>query len=160
MTTEKLNPEIKDFQYGKRELKTVKLYPLSIRDQKELTELIPSFMEKIGSTKELTEGQDSMIFSVMADLITDNLEKVVSLACCTDEKESEEIAFGMTNNQVMEFITYIWESNYEEVLKNGRNLFEKMQMKEPGSKRSLPSSVKNTVIKSKKSSKKASKKGD
>lgn len=120
----KINPQIASLEIGTRNLRTIKIYPLSFGDQLEMTDLITdtiqNFLEARG--KKLQEDNIEFVQFVL-NLLRNNLTKIIKLISDEDEKMLKEI----TNLQVTELVTIIYEMNYEESIKNARSLVEKIQ---------------------------------
>lgn len=135
-----INPDIKVIQFGKRELKEFTAYPLSMHDQEELTNLfiqtvlnISKLSEEdftdVGKKKGKKKVKDDKVFIREAiNVITDNLPVVLKVVGDLDSKEeAAEILGQFTNNQLSELIDYIWETNFEVIVKNVRSLVGKIQ---------------------------------
>ena len=144
-----LNPQITDVEIGIRNLRKIKLYPLSVGDQMKMTALIASTVSKFLITKEAQD--ESVMVGFFVTIINDNLAKFVSLAIGEKEKETEipfpeteKILEDMTNLQASEIAKVIYEVNYEISVKNFQSLFNQMKELFP-LERSLPESVKDTV---------------
>lgn len=134
-----INPESKEINYGKRTIKTVTVYPLSVKDQEDLTSLIIQAVMDIAKAagadstkgakkKKLSEEEQNRHFVENAlKVITENLPVVFQkVADLESKEEAKEILDQFTNNQLSEVITYVWEVNYEVILKNVTSLVEKV----------------------------------
>lgn len=135
-----LNPDITDFKYGKKEMKNLTLYPLSIGDQFKVTDMITEVVQNL--VKGTREGQlnDFAFMTSVMDALEQNLGKVLSLIADITEEESLEVIDHLTNSQLVDIIEIIWAVNYEPALKKGKNLFERGKSVFD-SKRSSPSSL-------------------
>jgi len=119
----KLNPEIKTVQVGARQLRPVKIYPLSVSDQFELTKVLASAINQIAVDKaELLKKSEDEIVNEFREIIAGNLTTVLEFVC--DKGESPTMD-ELTNNQVAEIITIIFEVNYEGLVKNFKDLFKR-----------------------------------
>lgn len=122
-----LNPQIKSIEVGVREVREAVVYPLSMKDQMALPEvLIDAFgklahldyvetaknavkdkvaKEKSGNTQE--ESADVKTFKIAFELIEKNIDYI--LEKCTDGVTTEEL----TNDQFVELVDVIFAVNYE-----------------------------------------------
>lgn len=120
----KINPQIASLEIGTRNLRTIKIYPLSFGDQLEMTDLITETIQKFLEARGEKLQEDNIEFvQFVLNLLRNNLTKVIKLISDEDEKMLKEI----TNLQVTELVTIIYEMNYEESIKNARSLVEKIQ---------------------------------
>lgn len=117
------------FVYGKKEQYRLELWPLSLRDQLKITGLVVTFITSIASfTSEGSEATRLDVVKGMADLIAKNFTKIAAIAADLPETD-ERIASleeNVTNNQLMEFVQYIWETNYGSVRKNYEGLISEL----------------------------------
>lgn len=120
----KINPQIASLEIGTRNLRTIKIYPLSFGDQLEMTDLITDTIQKFLEARGEKLQEDNIEFvQFVVNLLRNNLAKIIKLISDEDEKMLKEI----TNLQVTELVTIIYEMNYEESIKNARSLVEKIQ---------------------------------
>lgn len=119
-----INPDIRELVYGKKELKKIILYPLSIGDQFKVTEFITEIIQSLGSSS-LNAMTDFAVMAVMSKALEDNLVKVLMIVTALSEKEAQVIIDELTNIQFMGLAEYIWEVNYEPAIKKGKSLFER-----------------------------------
>lgn len=119
----KLNPQIADLEIGIRNLRNIKIYPLSLGDQLEMTDLITATAQKFFASRDEIEGKDDMKFvQFFVDLLKDNLKRILGLI--TDE---EDVLKEISNVQAVELASLIYTMNYEDSLKNAQSLFKKIQ---------------------------------
>lgn len=122
-----LNPEIKTISVGVRKLREVKVYPLSVGDQFKLSDVITSAMQGFVSA---TDGaEDIAVIAVIVEMIKQNLDKVLTLVI--EEKDlGEDSAQGfisdITNSQLADIATIIYEVNYAPLQKKIRGILEKI----------------------------------
>jgi hypothetical protein len=137
-----LNPKIREFEVGARETRTIKIYPLSIADQLKMGDIIVTAITdaRVAAAKytEETKGmtgeeiinarlnQMSAIGDFMR-LIEDNLAKILGVASDVPAEEIGNVVNDMTNEQLYDIVDHIWTVNYEEVRKNGLNLFQRVR---------------------------------
>lgn len=120
----KINPQIASLEIGTRNLRTIKIYPLSFGDQLEMTDLITDTIQKFLEARGEKLQEDNIEFvQFVINLLRNNLTKIIKLISDEDENMLKEI----TNLQVTELVTIIYEMNYEESIKNARSLVEKIQ---------------------------------
>ena len=149
---ERINPQVGELEVGIRHLRTIKIYPLSVGDQLELSEVIAEALGQFFD-KEATEI-DLVMFIV--DLIKQNLKKILKFVVDEDEKP-DSLLKDMTNAQAINAINMIYEMNYGENLKNAKSLFGKVKNlfvteDTTASQQSLQPSVKDTGTNSETSS--------
>ena len=152
----RINPRIKKTDVGILNLRKIKIYPLSMYDQRELTKIINNALKTIFEAK-IEKGQDERLvyvsFAIKA--IEENIDKVFKYIA--PDETPEVIMKEITNQQLSEIVRIVYQDNYEEPVKNVMSLFptEKIQsVLERQSQRS----VKDTITKLKTSTGKASKK--
>ena len=114
--TAKMNPNIKTVWIGIKELREVKLYPLSVADQFNTTDLLSKIVE------EFNPQNNAEIASKLTDVLKTNLPNILEMV--TDPKDTFTLA-EIDNLQLSEIITMIFEANFEGMLKNFQSLFEK-----------------------------------
>jgi hypothetical protein len=132
-----MNPDITDITYGKKELKTLALYPLSVGDQFKVTNMITEIVKQLVENKGAV-GDFAFMQSVMIAL-EKNLGKILSLVADIEEAEANDIVNSLTNTQLVSIIEVIWAVNYEPALKKGQDLFDRGKQLF-ASRRSSPSS--------------------
>ncbi|MFA5397738.1 MAG: hypothetical protein WC346_17145 [Methanogenium sp.] len=120
-----LNPDVREMTYGKKVLKKITLYPLSIGDQFKVTNIITEVIQKLvegGSSGKLSDFV--FMVAVMESLET-NLGKILELVADIPEDEAKEVISELTNSQLMDIVDSIWTVDYEPALKKGKGLYEK-----------------------------------
>jgi hypothetical protein len=124
---ERLNPQVVDIEIGIRTLRKKKIYPLSMADQLELSDLIAQALNAFFSreTGESEEQQNMALVAFIIDLIKQNLKRILEMV--TDVKEDENLLKEITNLQASEIANIIYEVNYESAVKNLKDLFEKVK---------------------------------
>ena len=120
----KLNPQIASLEIGIRNLRTIKIYPLSFGDQLEMTDLITETIQKFIEARGDKLQEDNVEFvQFIIDLLRKNLSKIIKLISDEEDTLLKEI----TNVQVVDMVNIIYEMNYEESIKNAQSLFEKIK---------------------------------
>jgi len=122
MSVSKLNPQIKTVGVGVRELREVKVYPLSVKDQFEITKEIADSINDIMGGFNFDNMTEAEAVDALAQLISENLTKILKYVCDEDKVPSVE---ELTNDQLSQFATIIFEVNYEGLIKNFKDLFER-----------------------------------
>lgn len=118
-----LNPQIKEISVGTRALRKVTIYPLSMSDQFDMTEVVVEAFQQFSSV-DMDSAADMEVVSSMMSLIEDNLEKIIKLVT----SEDEDIKFSeLTNDQFSELVVSIFEVNYESSIKKFQTLFGKVK---------------------------------
>jgi len=115
----KINPQIVNVFIGSRNLRKIKIYPLSMGDQIKVTDLVESVLSQIGS-----DDEEIQSIAFIVEFIKNNIGEVIQYV--VDEK-AEELLKEVTNMQIVEIANIIWKINYEEVLKNAVSLFNEAQ---------------------------------
>jgi len=83
--TDKINPQIADLEIGIRNLRTIKIYPLSLGDQLEMTDLITETVQRFFASREDMEKEDDIEFvQFFVNLLKDNLDKILGLIADED----------------------------------------------------------------------------
>lgn len=121
-----INPSIQTMKYGKKESKELQIYPLSLGDEAKMTTAIADFFIKI--RKSASDGvTDFNYIPIFMESVKENIDVVVKLACCFENGEEVEVVNNMTNAQFVEFCNIVWETSFEEAVKNGQNLVNKVK---------------------------------
>lgn len=119
-----MNPQITTIQVGVKSLREITLYPLSMADQFQMTDLISEEISNFTGT-DFSEMTDIETVEMVFDAIKKNLIKILNFV--TDEKET--VAFEeITNTQFVDIATKIYEINFEVVEKNLKTLKQKFPM--------------------------------
>lgn len=135
----RLNPQIKDVEIGIRNLRSIKIYPLSVSDQLTATNLVTSALQVFMTNKDV-KNNDLLFVAFMLEQIRTNASEILKMVL--DETESPEAVLKeMSNEQMMVIVRAIYEVNYESLSKNVKSLLEKK--KESVSERQSQQSVKS-----------------
>lgn len=125
MLESRLNPKIREIEFGKRELQTLRMYPLSMADQFKVADIIGNVLQSLDG---LGNIQDEMsVFISFVKEIENNLTKIVSLVADVGMEDAQLVTTKMTNDQFLEFAEIVWSVNFENALKNGKSLIEKIR---------------------------------
>lgn len=137
MSDKQLNPEVKEIKIGIRELRSIKIYPLSFRDQSSASDLISESMQKL---LEAQNRPDIVFVTEILNMITENADRILSLVMDPAEK-GDDILGELSNQQLLEIAETIYDVNYAHLQKKVRSLFgivEKVSQSLP--ERPLPQS--------------------
>lgn len=120
----KMNPQICTVEVGIRSLREETLYPLSVSDQFKLTSIITEVVQKVSSLE--NSGDDDMaVVSIAVEAIETNIAKILEFVL----DDNSSISFDeLTNTQLMTIVDSIFETNYENIIKNLRRLLEKAKL--------------------------------
>ena len=125
-----LNPQIAKVEIGTKETREITIYPLSMRDQFNMTDTV---VEAVMQFANVDTGalKDEEIIKTMISLIEDNIEKLLVLVLDQDE---EVTLSDMTNDQFTVICETIYETNYEGSIKKLQDLVGKIKtrMRLPG----------------------------
>ena len=116
------NKKIKKVEVGIRELRSVYVYPLSMQDQFDLIDRLAEVIEQFGSGFDKESITNEKALEMMQSLIKDNL--MVILEYVTDEDERPSLK-ELTNDQFYEFAEIVFQVNFEDAIKNFKNLFQR-----------------------------------
>jgi hypothetical protein len=115
-----LNPQIIEMIVGTRQLKSIKIYPLSMADQLQLTSTVVESIQVLFEKRE----ENNLIFAeTIRSTISANLGKILSFV--TDEGES--LMKEISNVQAVEIAEAIYSMNYEVLEKKVQILIEKVR---------------------------------
>ena len=124
-----LNPQIREFQVGARELITIKLYPLSIKDEQEIIALVVGVLKTFSEEENVLTDEEVGIRVMGA--INDNLGELLKVC-----SEPEVLPGSLTNQQLSDLLLLLFEVNFEGSIKNFKSLIEKMSILFPSMRQS------------------------
>lgn len=115
-----INPRIRHTSVGIRTLRTIKLFPLSMKDQMDFSDIIQETLSAFFSS-ENSEKSDREIVAITLGLIKNNLQKILDLI--TDPEEKVSLS-EIDTTQGTEIANLIFEANYgnEDLVKNVTSL--------------------------------------
>lgn len=116
----KINPQITEVAIGVRDLRNIKLYPLALGDQLEMSDLIGEALKAFFKVEEGSEESLALFVAFAFDLLKQNIKKILALIAL-DEKP-DKLLKEITNAQLDEIAQVINEKNFQ-VLKNLKSLF-------------------------------------
>jgi len=126
----RLNPKIGKVTIGKKYLRDIDVFPLSLGDQFEVsdlfTEILSMFVVLMQSSEE-DQAQTALgIGTSIFRIARENLGKIISL---TTEEDPDIIVKEITNDQVEIFLNLIYTMNFEDVSKNLKTLLSNLKTK-------------------------------
>lgn len=125
----RINPRIRSVEIGIRSLRKVKIYPLSMKDQKQLIGLINKIIKSIfeGERKRGEDEDSSLVLvSHVVKAIEDNIEKLLSYVA--PDENIEKFMKDCDNAQLSGIIEHVYRDNYGEPVKNVVSLFDPEQL--------------------------------
>ena len=123
---QKLNPQITEVEIGVRDLRNIKLYPLALGDQLELSQLIQETLEAFFKVEDGSEESMGLFVAFAFDLVKTNISKILRLIAL--DETPEDLLKEITNAQVDEISKVVYQKNFE-ILKNLKSLFGKVTEK-------------------------------
>ena len=154
----RVNPRIVDVEIGIRSLRKIKVYPLSMHDQKELTKKIDVILKSIFSESKGAKSKEDnnlIMVSKAVKAIEDNIEPIFKFVL--PDENIPKLMKELDNNQLSQIIEIVYNTNYKTPVKNVMSLFQPEQLQSV-LKRQLSPSVDNTDTALNTSSKEALKK--
>jgi len=121
MSDSNLNPSITDTMIGIRELKKITIYPLSLADEFKMTELIATVVSEVASAD---DSEDGVLLLKIITAVKNNIKELLQYVL-EPGTPVDEILHDITNDQVMEIATIIFEVNYANSIKNFKDLIKK-----------------------------------
>jgi predicted DNA-binding protein YlxM (UPF0122 family) len=139
---ENINPDCRELIYGRKELKKLDIYPLSAGDQLRLSNFVVKVIQEFAK-QETSVKEDAQVVMIVMAAIQDNINRFLAMAADVSEEEATKLLDQITNKQLVELVEIIWETNYEDAIKNARSLLERIKFLFP-SKRQSQDSLKDT----------------
>jgi len=126
----KLNPQIRDAEMGIKDLRKIKIYPMSMADQKKLGGILQGVLEAY--FKETVDGgltEDNMIpfIKTITQILSDNIQEVLKIVTDLSESEINSFFEYTSNLQMARIVEIVVEENFEEPSKNVRSLYTRIQ---------------------------------
>jgi len=123
-----VNPKIRKFTFGIDELQTVQMYPLSVANQKlVLQSIVDAYFELVGDSskpEELKNVRYVDLAQKVKDVIFDNVDDIAKMVF---RDFDSDITTEIDNDQLVQFVENVWEQNFENSLKNGMSLFNRIK---------------------------------
>lgn len=122
--TERLNPDIRKVKIGVRRLREIKVYPLSAKDQFELTDLVTGGLQGFLSLGQKGLSDVDFVREIIT-LIRNNIDQILGLI--TDKKEvGEDVLGNITNNQAVEIAEIVYAVNFATLQKKVADLLKQL----------------------------------
>ena len=139
-----MNPQITDVEVGIRNLRKIKIYPLSMGCQLKVTEIIEKAI--VGYITANPDGDSAIsMATAIIKTISDNINVILGYVTDFEKKEISELIEDLSNMQASEIVMIIYEKNFKDPYeKNLKSLFEKVRGTIFQPERPLPQSSKNT----------------
>lgn len=122
MSEKRLNPDINKVDIGVRELTTITIYPLSAKDQFDLTSRLVNTITVLAEKDDFAQMTNEKALEFVQTAIKENLEVILEYVVDEEERPTMD---KLTNNQIYTIVAIIFEVNYEGFIKNFKNLFER-----------------------------------
>ncbi len=120
-----LNPDIREIEIGIKEPRSLTIYPLSVRDQFVMSDLIASVLSNLSqSSEENTEDQMGFIKEIIVAI----KQNIVQFLTFVVDEDPEDLLSELTNNQVFALAKVVYEVNYEGVVKNAQDLIKQTRV--------------------------------
>jgi len=133
---QKLNPQIRRVEIGVKSLREISVYPLSMADQLEVTDLVAAAVKTYVQSGDQSEAG---VAQFLAEAIKENVTLLLKKA--TDA--GDEVLRDITNLQAATIAEILYEVNYESIMGKVRSLVEKIKKQFPSQKLS-PSPLEGT----------------
>jgi hypothetical protein len=117
-----LNPQIASAKIGKRYLREITIYPLSLGDQVKFTDVITEGINAFFQAQETPE--DMAVVGFFVDLIKENIPRLMGMI--TDGEDKEKLLEDMTNIQAVAIAEHVYNVNYDSISKNLKSLVGKV----------------------------------
>jgi hypothetical protein len=120
LMSQSMNPRVRVLEVGIRTIRKIKIYPLSVADQFELSDSITEGIQLYA--KEAGESLTAESVSKLIDLIRKKLPDILRLIT-PEEKNSKALLKELDNYQLAEIAQIVFEDNYGEPVKKLVSLF-------------------------------------
>lgn len=117
-----LNPQITDTMVGIREMKKITLFPLSLADEFKMSEVIATIIAEIATDA----GEDTVLITKIVTVVKQNIKEILGYVLDKDI-DVDVLMSDITNNQLIDIATIIYEVNFRDSLKNLKDLAKKFK---------------------------------
>jgi len=153
---QRVNPRIVDVEIGIHSLRKIKVYPLSMHDQKQLTKMIDGVLKSIFKDDGKSKDDKNLIMvSRAVKAIEENIEPIFKFVL--PDENIPKLMKELDNEQLSQIVEVVYNTNYKTPVKNVMSLFQPEQLQSV-LKRQLSQSANNTDTVLNTSSKEALKK--
>lgn len=118
-----LNPDAVTTHVGVKKTRPITIYPLSISDQMKLTDKFTEIVQQFGEFDRDNMTNEQAI-SFLKDFLSRNLPEVMEFVVDPEETTVPGLD-EVTNNQLGQIAETIFHVNYEELIKNFKDLFKR-----------------------------------
>jgi hypothetical protein len=127
----KLNPDIKQFTVGVRQLYDLTIYPLSFSQQMELSDIVSTEMTRFYTSA--TDLTDLAVITFIVEAVKSNIGTILDFITDPDEvkdiikdAKAKKLLDVVSNKQLVNLAEIIYQDNFEDLRKKVIDLFEKM----------------------------------
>ena len=125
---EKINPRVKVTTIGIRALREIPVYPLSVMEQLNLSNVISDAIAEFFAAKgQLTTNKLELktenieFVKMIIDILKTNIIRIIKL---TTDEEGEDVLKEMTNDQLADYIDILYQDNYGKIVKKVTDLIQ------------------------------------
>jgi len=108
------NPRIKSITIGTRELRKVKVYPLSAGHQFEVVEMVSTLLAVAAEQQEQNDLSNTQVVELMRSVLQDKVGEILGFVTDPEDKVT---LYDFDNMQLAEFAEILFEVNFGDVLK-------------------------------------------
>ena len=120
-----INPDAEKVQVGIKTLREITIYPLSISDQMKLTDKFSEAIEQFSQfDRETMSNEDAINF--IKNFLSQNLPEFMEFVVDPDETTVPTLD-EVTNKQLGIIADVVFRINYEELIKNAKDLFKRVK---------------------------------
>ena len=120
-----INPDAEKVQVGIKTLREITIYPLSISDQMKLTDKFSEAIEQFSQfDRENMSNEDAINF--IKNFLSQNLPEFMEFVVDPDETTVPTLD-EVTNKQLGIIADVVFRINYEELIKNAKDLFKRVK---------------------------------
>ena len=115
-----INPQVRSVTIGKRTLRKISIYPLSLGDQLDLTDLINQAVNSfLQLSPDMSDEAMIQFVAFVLKLIKENIDRLLEMIT----SEGVTILKEITNEQLMDIVEVVYKDNFEGPIKKARSLF-------------------------------------
>jgi len=118
----RLNPQIREVTIGVRNLRNIKIYPMSMADQtrfiKLIEEVLNTYFAQLKGEEELSADKLPAFIMSLTDVVGKNIKDLMNIVIDPEEISADDFFNDTTNTQMSEIVTHIVQDNFEEPSKN------------------------------------------
>lgn len=123
--TQDINPQVKDVKIGIRSLRKIKVYPLSLADQLEITDMITEAIGVFFSLEaegKMSEGPPTEFVVFVLQMIKDNIGDLIIKV--TGEEDSDAVLKELSNAQLADIVAIVYKDNFADPLEKIVDTFQ------------------------------------